>query len=244
MAFYARASRILSDVDDAENEIATLGGTPRGTLRVSAPVILGERHLAPLLGPFLLRYPQIRVELSLNDSFVNLLADRFDVALRVGPLVDSSLMKQRVGQASSLVVASPSYVARAGRPETPRDLIRHNCLRYSNMTSAREWRFKGKRKEESVPVVGNLEVNNGAAMLEAAIAGAGIARLPDFLVSNALESGSLVLLLPAYTTAPTGIHWVYPGSGGSPLPKLQVFLDELGGAMRARIRGTQAKCHA
>jgi DNA-binding transcriptional LysR family regulator len=237
-AFYTRAARILSDVDEAESEIASLGTAPRGTLRVSAPVIFGERHLATLLPPFLARHPEMRIDLSLSDQFVNLLADRFDVALRVGPLVDSSLVRSRVGTAASVVVAAPGYLARAGRPQSPRDLLRHNCIRYSNVSVAREWRFRQGARETAVPVLGTLEVNHGGAMREAAIAGLGIARLPDFLVADALRSGDLVALLDEYAAAPTGIALVYP-RGARPLPKLDVFVQEIGAALRGRLAHLQ-----
>ena len=233
-AFYARAARILSDVDEAENELASLGGAPRGTLRVSAPVIFGERHLAPLLPAFLAKHPELRIDLSLSDQFVNLLAERFDVALRVGPLADSALVRSRVGGYQSMVVASPAYLARAGRPETPQDLARHNCVRYSNMTAAREWRFRGRRGEMSIPVIGSLEVNHGGAMREAVLAGLGVAKLPDFTVADALRSGELVRLLEEFELPPTGIHIVYP-SGAAPLPKLEVFVAEIGAALKSRL---------
>jgi len=233
-AFYTRATRILSDLGEAENEIATLGGEPRGTLRVSAPVLLGERHLAPLLASFLARYPGLRIELVLNDQFVNLLADRFDVALRVGALADSTLVRSRVGYADGVVVAAPSYLARAGHPKSPRDLARHNCLRYSQITAAREWRFRGKRGDTTVPIIGNLEVNHGGALREAAIAGVGIARLPDFLAADALASGQLVQLLESFSVAPTGIHLVHP-AGIAPLPKVEAFMRDVGGALKTRL---------
>jgi DNA-binding transcriptional LysR family regulator len=241
-AFYARAARIVSDVDEAESEIASLGGAPRGTLRVSAPVILGERHLAALLPPFLARHPEMRIDLSLGDQFVNLLADRFDVALRVGPLVDSSLVRSRIGAAASVVVAAPRYLARAGRPQSPGDLLRqrHNCMRYSNVSVAREWRFRQGPRETAVPVLGTLEVNHGGAMREAAIAGLGIARLPDFLVADALRSGDLVALLEDYEVPPTGIALVYP-RGAHPLPKLDVFVHEIGAALRERLGRLQPR---
>jgi DNA-binding transcriptional LysR family regulator len=235
-AFYARAARILSDVDEAENAVASLGGKPRGTLRVSAPVILGERHLAPILPSFLARHPEVRVDLVLADHFVNLLAERFDVALRVGPLGDSSLLRVRVGAAESVVVASPSYLERAGRPETPHDLVRHNCVRYAQVSAAQEWRFKSPRGGEvSVPVIGNVEVNHGGAIREVALAGAGLVRLPDFLVADALRAGELVRVLDAFALPPTGIHLVYPNAA-TPLPKLEVFLEEMGAALRTRLK--------
>ena len=233
-AFYARTARILSDVDDAENEVARLGGTPRGTLRVSAPVIFGERHLAPLLPAFFARHPAVRLDVSLSDGFVNLLADHFDVALRIGPLVDSTLVRAKVGVAASVVVAAPSYLAREGTPRVPRDLLQHNCVRYSQISAAREWRFRGSKGELSVPVLGNFEVNHGGAMREAALAGVGIARLPDFLVADLLREGRLAQLLEEYAVAPSGIHLVY-ASGAAPLPKLEVFVAEIGAALRGRL---------
>lgn len=237
-AFYARATRILSDLGDAENEVATLGGKPRGTLRVSAPLLLGERHLVPLLTEFFAKYPDIRVEVVVSDTFVNLLADRFDVALRVGPLVDASLVRVRVGDTPAIVVAAPSYLKRMGTPETPRDLARHNCLRFSNLTATQEWRFKsarGKQHSMTVPTVGNLMINHGGGLREAAIAGIGIARLPDFLIANELANGKLVRLLRSYEAEPTGIHLVYP-AGGKPLPKVEVFVKEISAALKARLR--------
>jgi DNA-binding transcriptional LysR family regulator len=233
--FYTHAARIVSDLAEAENAISTLGGKPRGTLRVTAPLILGERHLVPLLAGFLGKYADVRVEMSLSDSFVNLLADRFDVALRVGALVDSSLVRVKVGVARGIVVASPGYIERFGSPEEPRDLVRHACLRYANVAAAQEWRFRGKRGPMSVPVVGALTLNHGGGLREAAIAGLGIARLPDFLVADALEAGKLVELLSDYAVEPTGIHLVYL-AGGRPLPKVEAFVAEVGGALRSRLK--------
>lgn len=234
-AFYTRATRILSDLAEAENEVASLGGKPRGTLRVSAPLLLGERHLAPLLPGFLATYPDVRVELVLSDQFVNLVAEHFDVALRVGALADSALVRTRVGVAPSLVVAAPSYLARAGTPETPRDLGRHNCLRFSNLTAASEWRFRGRSGGAvAVPVIGNLELNHGGALREAAIAGAGLARLPEFLVGDALSSGALVTVLDDYCIEPVGIHLVHP-AGGRPLPKVDAFVTDVGAALKRRL---------
>lgn len=238
-AFYAHAARILSDLVDAENEISTLGGKPRGTLRVSAPLLFGERHLVPLMAPFVAKYPDLRIELVLGDAFVNLIADRFDVALRVGALDDSSLVRVKVGHAAGIVVASPAYLARAGRPETPQDLARHNCLRFSNLTAAQEWRFRGKRGAMTVPVLGNFQINHGGALTEAAIAGIGIARLPEFLVAGALARGELVPLLEDYRVEPVGIHFVHP-AGARPLPKVEAFVSEVGTALKARLRALRS----
>lgn len=238
-AFYARAARILSDLGEAEDEVATLGGKPRGKLRVSAPVLLGESQLAPLLQPFLAKYPELEVELVLGDAFVNLVADRFDVALRVGALVDSTLQRLKVGETTTVVVASPSYLERFGRPETPRDLARHNCLRFSNVTAAHEWRFRSKRGDMTAPVTSNFQINHGGALREAAIAGAGIARLPEFIAAEAVAKGELVTLLESYASAPSGIHLVY-AAGAKPLPKVDAFVTDVGAALKTRLK--QARC--
>ena len=240
-AFYSRAARILADVDEAEHAVASLGGAPRGTIRVSAPVIFGERHLAPILPTFLQRYPDVRVDLALSDRFVDLVEEHFDVALRIGPLGEASFVRVRVGGTASIVVASPGYLARSGRPEAPADLADHNCLRYSLITAAREWRFKGRRGEISVPVVGNLEVNHGGAMREAAIAGLGIARLPHFLVADGLASGALEVLLSEFRLPPAGVHLVYP-RGAAPLPKVKAFIETMGAALRDRLRALNQAC--
>ncbi|WP_437937895.1 LysR substrate-binding domain-containing protein [Sorangium sp. So ce341] len=238
-SFYAYAARILSDLGEAENEISTLGGKPRGTLRVSAPLLLGERHLVPLLAGFLARYPEVRVEVALGDAFVNLLADRFDVALRVGALVDSSLVRVKVGDARAVIVASPAYLERAGSPESPRDLTRHVCLRAASTPAAQEWRFRSNRGEMSVSVTGNLILNHGGGLREAAIAGAGIARLPDFLIADALESGELVELLAEHAIKPIGIHLVHLAHR-RPLPKVEAFVSEVGSTLKARLRSLHA----
>jgi DNA-binding transcriptional LysR family regulator len=239
-AFYTRTARILAEVDEAEHAIASLGGAPRGTLRVSAPVIFGEHHVTPLLPAFFAKHPDVRIDLSLSDRFVDLVEEHFDVAIRIGPMADSSLVRVRVGNTNAIVCASPAYVARFGAPIKPHDLTAHNCLRYSLVTSAREWRFRTARGEVSVPVVGNLEINNGAALCEAAIAGIGIARLPHFLVATALANGSLVSLLDDCRTAPIGIHIVHP-RGATPLPKVGAFVDVIGQALRDRLRALEIR---
>jgi DNA-binding transcriptional LysR family regulator len=234
-AFYVRAASILAAVDEAEHEIGGLRGTPRGTLRVSAPVVFGERHLAPLVGEFLRRYPDVRVELSLSDRFIDLVSERVDVALRIGALADSSLTRVRVGAVASKVVASPSYLRRAGAPTAPSDLLAHNCVRYAQISASREWRFRGPSGELSVPVVGNVELDHGGAMLAAVLGGVGIAKLPSFLVADAIADGRLVALLDEFALPPTGVHLLSPASAAS-LPKTKAFVAFAAEALRERIR--------
>jgi DNA-binding transcriptional LysR family regulator len=234
-AFYVRAARILLDVDEAEREIARFGGAPRGKLRVSAPVVFGERHVVPLLPAFLRRYPELRVDLSLNDRYVNLIEEQFDVVLRIGALEDSSLTRVRLGAAPSRVVAAPGYLETAGVPGSPADLLRHNCVRYTHVPVAREWQFRGPSGTFSVPVGGNIELNHGGAMLEMALAGTGIVRLPQFVVADALAAGTLVSILDEFQVPPSSISLLFPAAAASQL-KTKAFVDAVGGELRARIR--------
>ena len=188
-ALYAHALRILADVAEAEDAVARLGGSIRGTLRVSAPTI-GERHVASLLPRLLAAHPDLRVEMSLTDCFVNLAEEGLDCAVRIGALGDSALVGVRIGDVESAVCASPSYLAARGTPRTtnpPPDARVHPL---PPISMAREWRFRGEdMRELSVPVTGRLLLNSGAAIATASIAGAGVARLPLFLVEDALAGG-------------------------------------------------------
>ena len=224
---YAHAVRIVAEVAEAEDAVAKLGGNVRGTLRVSAPVIFGERHVAALVPSLLAAHPDLRIEMSVTDRYVNLAEEGFDCAVRIGALGDSSLVAVRIGEVESAVCASPAYLAARGTPKAPHDLAAHECLRFSLISAAREWRFRGPdMRELSVPVTGRLTMNSGGALLTAAIAGAGVSRLPMFLVEEALARGDLVEVLAAFKTKPSPIHIMYASTPHVP-PKLRVFVDGL-----------------
>ena len=208
--FYAHALRILADLAEAEDAVARLGGGVRGTLRVSGPVIFGERHIASVLPRLLTRHPDLRVDLSLTDRFVNLAEEGVDCAVRIGSLADSSLIGSRIGEVETAVCASPAYLSERGTPKTPHDLATHDCMRFSLVPMAREWRFGGPDGADfTVPVSGRLVMNNGAAMACALVAGAGIARLPRFLVEDAIARGELVEILHDWRTKPSPVHVVH-----------------------------------
>jgi DNA-binding transcriptional LysR family regulator len=224
-SLYAHALRILADVAEAEDAVARLGGSIRGTLRISAPTILGEREVASLIPQLLAAHPDLRVEMSLTDRFVNLAEEALDCAVRVGALGDSSLVGVRIGEVGSAVCAAPSYLASRGTPRVPHDLAMHECIRFSLISMAREWRFRGEDKRElSVPVTGRLVLNSGAAIATACVAGAGVARLPLFLVEDALARGELVEVLRDWKTKPSPVHVVY-ASTPQVTPKLRAFID-------------------
>lgn len=236
---HARCARVLSAVADAENELAELHGAPRGTLRISAPVGFTATHVVPLLPELLGRHPDLRIDLVVNDRLVNLLEEGFDVALRIGErLADSSLVARRLGAVAVPTCASPAYLARRGVPRRPRDLLAHECLRFGLLTARAEWRFRrargSARADLGLEVVGKVTVNDVASLLEAAVAGVGIAKLPSFVAGAAMASGALVEVLAEYREPDLGVWAVYP-AGRAPQPKVRAFVDFLAEALPRRV---------
>jgi len=224
--FYERCVRILEEVEEAKLAAASASASPRGTLRVNAPMSFGIRHLSGVLPDFMALYPELAVDLSLNDRFVSLLDEGFDVAIRIGALADSSLVARRIGTSRLHVVASPSYLEARGAPETPGDLQHHECLAYSLRNAGAEWQFVGPEGRVGVRVSGRLRVDNGDVIVAAASAGMGIALSPAFLVDEHVRSGRLRVLLSGYEAETAEIHAVYPHSRHLSA-KVRVFIDFL-----------------
>ncbi len=226
-AFHAGCRQMLAEAEDAEAAVGHLAQAPRGTLHVNAPMTFGQQHVAPALPEFMARYPELDVNLQLNDRTVDLVAEGFDVAVRIGRLADSSLVARRLAPQNTAVVAAPEYLDRHGRPEHPQELDRHACLLYSYLASGPVWHFRGRDGPVRVPVAGRLEANNGDVLLAAAKGGAGIARLPTFICGDAVRAGELERLLPGWVdTADAAVYAVYPASR-QVSPKLRVFIDFL-----------------
>jgi DNA-binding transcriptional LysR family regulator len=211
---YARAQRIVEEADDAGRALLGLSEAPRGLLRVNAPVVFGERFVARLLPEFLALHPDVRVEITLVDRMVDLVEEGVDVAIRIARLADAaSLVARRIGPDRRVVVASPAYLDRRGRPEHPRELSGHDCLRYSLVAASEEWRFQGPEGEFSVEVRGPLASNNGTLMAEAVRAGVGLALLPWFIAGDDVRAGRLEVVLEAFEPPiRTAIWAVYPQS--------------------------------
>ncbi|HYQ47215.1 MAG TPA: LysR family transcriptional regulator [Polyangiaceae bacterium] len=210
MQLYERCVRILRDVRETEDMIGTLNDHPRGRLMIAGPVIFGEMHIAPVLPSFMMRYPDVQVDLSLSDRFVDLLSERIDVAVRIGRLEDSSLLALQLAKNRMVVCCSPSYLEHHPEPEAPDDLLRHNCLLYTVAGRQNDWLFRIEGSDHAVPVTGSLRLDHGGALREAAIGGLGIARLPYFIVADALRRGTLRPLLEDFGPAPSGIYAMYP----------------------------------
>ena len=219
-------ARVVQEIEEADLTASQHGVEPRGRLKVSAPMTFGFLHLVPLLPEFLARHPALEVDLILDDRVVDLLDEGFDLAVRIGGLADSSLVARRLAGARFVCVAGPAYLARAGTPAVPAELARHNCLRYSYRRQPDDWSFAHGTEQATVRVHGNLQANNGDALRAAARAGLGIVYLPDFIIGDDLESGTLVQLLGDWEAPEIPIHAVFPPQR-HPSAKLRAFVDFL-----------------
>jgi DNA-binding transcriptional LysR family regulator len=226
-AYYERCSRILAEIEEANLSVSNLQAAPRGKLRINAPMSFGVLHLAPLLPSFLKRYPQIDIDMAMNDRFISLIDEGFDVAVRIGKLEDSSLIARFLAPARKVVCASPAYLERCGVPKTPDELAGHCCLTYSNQSMVDEWSFQSDEGQRwPIAVHGRFRVNNGDTLREAALGGIGIATLPSFIVGRDLQAGTLVSLLGAFIPQDLSIHAVYPHNRHLS-PKVRAFVDFL-----------------
>jgi DNA-binding transcriptional LysR family regulator len=224
--YHERCAQILADITETESAVGALQAKPRGRLRVNAPVSFGTLHLAALVVDYMAAYPEVTVELTLNDRIVDLIEEGYDLAVRIARLADSSLIARRLAAGRAVVCASPVYLEQHGRPQHPNDLVNHNCLGYSYGLAGGEWRFDGPEGPASVRVQGNLEANNGDALRAAALRGAGVALLPSFIVGADLAAERLVPLLPGYRVPEFAIHVVYP-PGRHLSAKVRSFVDFL-----------------
>jgi DNA-binding transcriptional LysR family regulator len=227
LAYFDRARSVLAAAGEADSMVTAMQATPSGALRISAPVNFGIAQVAPAVAAFLSAYPLVEIDMVLDDRFVELLAERFDLAVRIGTLADSSLKARKLAEARMVVAASPAYLAAEGVPETVADLTGHRLLHYSQGASGAVWRL-GERSgtERQIRVGGRLAVNNGEALMKAAEAGLGISQIPSFMLGDALETGRLVEVLADRPPDVLGIYAVYP-QGPFPQPKLRAFVDFL-----------------
>jgi DNA-binding transcriptional LysR family regulator len=212
-----RAARLLAEAEAAEACLMEQSASPRGLVRLSAPMSFGVRAVAPLLPGFLTRYPDIVIDLALTDAIVDLVAEGFDLALRIADLTDSSLRARRLRSIRRVTVAAPSYLARHGRPLHPSELGAHACFGYAYLQTRDLWTFFNTSGEEvSVRPTGPLRFNNGDAALPVLLAGLGIADLPDFLLGDALETGALEPVLPGWRRPDIHLYLLAPPSPMQP----------------------------
>ncbi|BBK33493.1 transcriptional regulator [Allostella humosa] len=225
-AYHLAARRILGDLAESESAIA-YQAAPRGRLRVSVGLAYGRLTIVPLLAGFVARYPGIVVEINLSDELVDMLAGQADVAIRFGPLTDSPLTARRLGTNGRTIVASPDYLARAGTPQVPDDLLAHNCLNFSFRRADPAWPFRHQGRDYVLSVGGNIEANNGETLVQLAQQGVGIARVGSFHVDDDIAAGRLVRLLDAFNPGDTeDVHALFVGGASMPR-RIRVFVDYL-----------------
>lgn len=222
--YHQRCCAILAELEEADAIARGAHTSPSGTLRVSAPVVLGRLLLAPHLTSFLEEYPRLRLDLTLSDEFIDLVGRNVDLAIRAKVLEDSTLVARPILENPLLLVASSKYLEQHGSPQKPNELKEHNCLVYSFDEKVNIWSFMKNGEHYSVPVTGNLRCDNGDLIVTAVESGAGIALLPVWMVHGSLVSGQLVEIMTAYRPDPLPIHAVYPKNRNLPL-KTRIFID-------------------
>ncbi|WP_288379174.1 LysR family transcriptional regulator [uncultured Massilia sp.] len=216
------ARRLLADYDAAIQEHGS--SAPRGLLRVTAPMVFGRRHMAPVVTRFLMRYPEIQVDLVLADRNVDLIDNGIDVALRIGALDDSGLVARQLGTVRRVTLASPAYLERRGEPRRPEELAGHELILGTAVHGLAEWRYRTGEREQVVRFTPRLQMNDIEGVLHAAREGFGIARALSYQAAPDLEAGTLKQILGAYEPDPIPVQLVFP-SGRHMAPRLRAFVD-------------------
>lgn len=237
--YFSKVERILQQVAEANDTVAQWQKVPRGTLRVHSRMLVGHLIVVPALPAFLASHPDIRVDLLLSNQTVDLVERNVDVDIRIGKLVDTSLVARRLSPAERILCAAPDYLAGRAPIDAPADVARHNCLTYRIHEGRTVWRFiePGGAMQE-IPVTGNLQSDNGLALLEATLAGVGVALMPDWAVRDALASGRLRRLLPQHRIShrefDNGVYAVYQRAHTS--AKVRAFVEFLEATFAGRAR--------
>lgn len=235
-----RAARILADGEAVEADVTLQSASPRGLVRVAAPMSFGLGHLAPLLPEFMRLYPEVSLEIDFSDEITDLVARGFDLALRISTLTDSSLLATRLCTVRILLVGAPSYLAGHGRPTHPGELSGHRTLSYTQSRLGDAWRFThDKQGAYSIAVASPLRVNNAEALGPALVAGLGLALQPEFMVWEDLADGRLEVAMPEWTAPSIALHLVTPPSRARPA-RVQVLIDHLSQRLRT-ARWAQAQ---
>ncbi len=209
LAYYESCLDILARVEETEMQVSRLHDEPKGVLKVNAPVSFGVLHLGRLMAEFMGQYPDLKIELTLNDRFIDPIEEGVDVTIRIGVLADSSLIARRLAPARRVLVAAPRYLKQFGRPKSPDDLTRHRCLNYGHSTMLQRWRLTRDGETFSLAINSVLCSNNGDVLRAAAVAGQGIAKLPTFLVGPDIRDGRLKIVLAQFPPVDLGVFALY-----------------------------------
>lgn len=223
--YLTECQRILEGVANADAMVSAFNTRPRGRLKVSMPVAFGQRHMGPAISRFLSLNPEIHIEADLTDSYVDIIAEEYDIVVRIGQLQDSGLVMKKIADNRRRLVASPAYLARRGTPVHPRELMQHNCLRYLNYPAL--WRFERGLEMDEIAVRGSLSSDSSEVVFNAVRDGIGIGIVAEYMCYEALASGEVVSLMADWTLDQSaGVFVVFPSRQHLP-PKTRAFADFL-----------------
>jgi DNA-binding transcriptional LysR family regulator len=225
-AYFERALAVLADLDAADQSVAHLQSTPRGLLRVNAPMSFGTIKLGPAIADFMALYPELKIQLVLSDEHVDPVQEGLDVTLRIAELESSSLIARKIVPIERVVCASPDYLERHGTPAHPNDLRSHNCLTYGFLATGNQWKLSGSDGDHWIQPNWTLCANNAEVLRDAAVKGRGIALLPVFIAEAELKSGALRTLLSDYKSPPLTLYAIYPPTRHLAI-KVRLFIDFL-----------------
>lgn len=226
-AFYLRARRILADMAEAETEVTQSASRPQGLLRLHCGSAFGMHQLAPAIPYFLESHPGVHLDITISDQPLGAVEEGIDLAIRIGPLDESSMVARRICNLQRVICAAPSYLAKYGTPTTPDDLYQHNCLWITSLPVLRRWPFDTVEGIRVVHIDGNVVANNAETVVQLAVAGVGITRLTDVIVGDAIQRGELVpILTDWHHVEPVPLYATYP-SGRHLSPKVRAMVDFL-----------------
>ncbi len=208
--YLERCKRILNEIEDAEKELLAEHDEPIGTIRVTAPVLFGYRHVTPALIHFAQKYERVEMDLVLLNRVVNLVDEGFDVAIRIGELEDSSMIARKVGYVRRIVCASPKYLKEHGTPKLPEEISNYDCIRHTGIASSTHWNFVKNKKQQSVPVHGPMMCNDAAASIDACASGLGIGMFLSYQIAPLIKQKKLKLILTDFEPTPLPVSVVYP----------------------------------
>lgn len=224
--YYERCLAIIAEIEDAELDLSDCHASPRGILRVNAPMSFGTLHLGRAIGDFMVQYPDLQVQLILSDQQLDMVQEGFDVTVRITDAPPFNLIGRKIVAAPRMLCASPHYLEQAGVPAHPDDLLRHKCLHYGYLASGAQWKLKGEDGEHGISVPWRLCSNNGEILRDAALAHQGIALLPAFIIREQLREARLLPVLADYKSPEMSIYALYAPTRHVPI-KLRVFIDFL-----------------
>jgi len=224
--FHERCLRIVAEAEEAELAVNNLQDAPRGTLRINLPMNFALQHITPYLPDFMKRYPELKIDMDLDDRVIDLIEEGYDMAIRIARLPDSSHIARKLAPFCVSVCATPEYWDTHGRPTHPKDLAKHNCLQYKYLAGGNEWYFRSPKENFSVKIKGSVKANNGSALHMIVAGGLGVGMIPTFEVGENLKSGKLEAVLEEWMIRDLAIYAIYPQTRHLST-KVRVFIDFL-----------------